>query len=324
MIKIRLFRRYAGAQAAGATSGLLLLKTPKSLLAYSTEDFSVTATRRDSSFATKILVSPDGQYALAFSSLLSERETVLSLPHLTPILQIFSLSAGQQLIFRDATFSSDNHTLYFLADSLIGENAESVLIVVSLPSREIHYYFQGQGLRFDSLRYSEDKAALCLFAQDGQMSFFRNEKIIAHIHCDPFHRLFFIEKGALLLMDSPTGFRLCSHNGTVLHDASFLPDFQEPAPKNGTADLLPLVRTHPVYVDMTFSREKNLIFYLAKVPLADESHLFVFTLKDLSLVSDTVIPEETWGLNYRDPFLIVKGKENVSVYRMTDTEKGQR
>jgi hypothetical protein len=315
MKELTLFRHFPEALTVGYLPGAFLVKETSALYLFPEEDTKPARKVLDPLYAKKTVISPDGKYAVLVSSLFNEETTLYHLPDFADVFHLSSRRYGKKLLFKDAAFLSDSKALYLLADTPVDGESETLLFKVSLPSYSYSVFFSGQHRKIDFLRYSRDLASLALFSKSGQVTFFRETKAVKSIKTPPFEKLFFIEKGELMLLDTLSGFKLLSHNGKLIRNADFL--VSEPLSFDSHDEDHPLKtprRLTQSYADLTYSREHGRLFYLSHLLPSDSYHLYVFSIEDFSLLEDFPLKGKVLSLSYNEPYLFVRKEDGVDSY----------
>ena len=328
MEKLSLIHRFPSSQALAFTGESFLLKREDSLFLLDSLTMEILAETKDTRFAKKIVSSPDRKSFVLLSGLLRPGAVLSSLPTLDPIRTI---QPSPDFFAQDAVYSPDGSYLYILGSLNQKEKPQNLLVTYSFQEDKEKSYPIPSDIVLDRIRYSKDMGALVLFSPSGKALCFHSGKIIEEVKVEPFHRFFFIEKGEILT-DIPNGFQLFSHSGKKIKKFPFLiqtPLTAEEAKlyhkeiesekerKSFSGETLPPLMSE-FYMDMTLSREKDLLFYLTSCPFEKGFELYTLSLKDFSLVSAQKGKGKPVSLSYRDPFLVVGTSQELLLYRVKE------
>lgn len=330
MKKLKLEKNAKDIQSIAILSDKVLVKKVDSLLLLDTDGKLLTSAK-DSSYVKKILVDRDRKYVALVSSLFVKEFRIYSIMDLT---LAFSLKEhqGKSYFFKDAVFSPDGKYLYVLADEECYQNpSETVLFKIELNAFHVSAFFLGENMHFDSLYYSPTRLVLTLLDKKGRIYFFSQDKIIKKVKVPSFDRLYFIDWGQVMLLSSFTGFNLCSANGKVIRQCDFLlpkPLKEEERIRkefHQENELLCLkelpkmslkANLSEYYKDMIFSVEAGALYYLSYQINEMSYTLYHYSIRTFTLKHVYRIKTEVHGMELDYPYLYLRTKDGVLIYRI--------
>jgi|GEM_PF-4927334 hypothetical protein len=318
-------RKFEGAEALGLSKDALLLQKESKLFLLDPKENEILAESDHAPYLKKIVLSPDGREAFLLSGLVKSGASRLEL------LSLATLEEGIPFLdayVKDACYSLDSKTLYYLFDRANGKNgrAETLLGEEDLATGEKKTYFEGEGAFFDRIRIPQDARVPVLFDPQGKVVFFGDGKVLKTLEVPSYRRLFFFDNGEFLT-DTDLGLRLFSRNGRKIQEFRFLlpsPLSPEEAPKNGEeeAQLLSRLEKRPTrrtdveetVKDLSFDRPDGLLFLLSQVPSREEYYLYVLKTEDFSLVQKIRGKGVPVALSFSWPYLSLETMKAFLLY----------
>ncbi|MFA6830008.1 MAG: hypothetical protein WCR67_04840 [Bacilli bacterium] len=313
----------------------LLIKEKETISLVSPETFLIIDSVPCTDYSTKIVTSNDDSFSVLITPLFSNHVRLFNVVDLEIIDKTFDIKV-ENAFFKDACFSNDSSKLFVLVDHIINGEAESVLLLISLTDFSYNYFFLNEGRKFDSLRFSKDNASLSLLDNQGKISFFSDGKIIKEILLPPFHKLYFFDRGEIII-DAPLGFKVISRNGKVIRDISFL--IPDEAINLTDKESILLARQQYLHyqdvndishllsrsygsecLDLSIAKNYNFLFFLSSEKNLGNGTLYVFSLVDFSLVKTIKIKTKPLSLSYHGSNLAVICQRGCYFYSVTPSE----